>query len=53
MNRRDLACKAAAVDGSWWICWLDWRRAHLAGDVSARTPEVGWGPARGTYFLTT
>lgn len=53
MSRRDLVCKAAAVDGSWGICWLDLRRAHSAGDVPARTSEARQGPAPDTYVLTT
>ncbi len=41
------------IDGSWWTCWCDWLRGHSTGEVPARTPEAGIGPAPGEYVLET
>ncbi|MFA8393105.1 PHA/PHB synthase family protein [Burkholderia ubonensis] len=50
-SRQDFLRDAAMVDGSWWTCWRDWLRAQSTGDVPARMPDDGAGPAPGTYVL--
>ncbi|MBV8260916.1 MAG: alpha/beta fold hydrolase, partial [Paraburkholderia sp.] len=52
-SRHEYVSDTPAIDGSWWICWCDWLRERSTGEVSARTPEVGLGPAPGEYVLET
>jgi polyhydroxyalkanoate synthase subunit PhaC len=49
----EFAGSTPAIGGSWWICWRDWLRERSAGDVPARTPDAGFGPAPGDYVLAT
>ncbi|WP_321948182.1 PHA/PHB synthase family protein [Paraburkholderia sp. J10-1] len=50
-SRHDYVSNTPVTDGSWWTCWCDWLREHSSGEVPARAPEVGLGPAPGEYVL--
>ncbi|HTR05950.1 MAG TPA: alpha/beta fold hydrolase [Paraburkholderia sp.] len=52
-SRDEFMSDTPVTDGSWWICWRDWLRGRSTGDVPARTPESGLGPAPGEYVLET
>ncbi|WP_036019689.1 PHA/PHB synthase family protein [Paraburkholderia mimosarum] len=52
-SRHEYVRDTPAIDGSWWICWCEWLRERSTGEVSARTPEPGLGPAPGEYVLET
>lgn len=41
--------EAAFHEGSWWPRWEAWLRGRSGGEVAARVPEAGLGPAPGEY----
>ncbi|WP_321915668.1 MULTISPECIES: PHA/PHB synthase family protein [unclassified Paraburkholderia] len=50
-SRHEYVSDTPVTGGSWWTCWCDWLREHSTGEVPARTPEAGLGPAPGEYVL--
>ncbi|MGS0977414.1 PHA/PHB synthase family protein [Burkholderia glumae] len=52
-SRHDFLAQVPSVDGSWWICWRDWLRAHSSGETAARVADARLAPAPGSYVLET
>ena len=50
-SRHEYVSDTPVIDGSWWTCWCDWLHEHSTGEVTARVPEAGLGPAPGEYVL--